>query len=258
LRFGDFDGDRLTDVFTTVGGRWRLSRGARAPWETLAVSPERVDELGFGDFDGDGRTDVLRAAGSMLSYRPGGSSGNWQPLSRSSIPVDNLRFGNFDGDSITDVFAIGDERWVVKYDGRSEWRRLNSRLAKRLDTLVFADFDGDGRTDIADSHTTGQRYRFGRRDEGEIEWRVSWGGSSRWHRLRRVPDSGPDQEEESHAQLFNHWIGRFDTTPGADALRYEPLRTPRAVRGTELEGLDLVVSSGARLEYVDHSRDEMR
>jgi hypothetical protein len=257
LRFRDFDGDHLTDVFTTYHGEWRLSRGGRRRWETLAVSPEDVTDLRFGDFDGDGRTDVLKADGSTLSYRRGGS-GAWQPLSAAERPIDDLRTGNFDGGSIADVFAIEDDRWAVKYDGRGPWRRLNSRLATRLDSLVFEDFDGNGLTDIAQSRTTIDPHLFGGRSQREIEWRVSWGGTTPWRPLREVPDTGAGRGGKPYSQLFNHWIGRFDANPGADALRYEPLPTLGLVRGAELEGRALVVSSGARTDYVKHSRDEMR
>ena len=33
LRFGDFDGDGVTDVLAKENGRWAISSGAALPWE---------------------------------------------------------------------------------------------------------------------------------------------------------------------------------------------------------------------------------
>jgi hypothetical protein len=243
LRFGDFDGDRDTDVFKAVDDEWLISRGGMEPWEHVGTSAhDNVTELGFGDFDGDGRTDVFQASGSRWYYSSG-ASGPWQPLSASRFRLDDVRFGNFDGDAVTDVFGIEGGNWAVKYDGRSPWQRLNSRLATELGSLVFADFDGNGRTDIAQTRISGL-------GPGgiKIEWRVSWGGASAWRSLRTFGIL--DGPAAARTPLSKHWIGRFDASPGADALRYRPLGL--------VEGVDLVRSSGARSEYVTHSPNGMR
>jgi Right handed beta helix region/FG-GAP-like repeat len=234
LRFGDFDGDGDTDVFTAADGEWRISRGATQPWKHLNTSAFRLGDLRFGDFNGDGRTDAFRANGSRWYYYPGAAR-TQKPLAGSAYRVDEIRFGNFDGDKRADVFGIEGGHWSVSYDGRSRWHRLNSLLARDLNSLVLADFDGNGRTDIAQSLPG--------------EWRVSWSGTGDWERLRTVsPLGGQD------AALSRHWIGEFDSSPGADALRYAP---PFSV-GAPYEDLYLVRSSGARAPYVIHSRAGMR
>jgi hypothetical protein len=233
LRFGDFDGDGDTDVFTAADGEWRISRSATAPWRHLNTSAFRLGDLRFGDFNGDGRTDAFRANGSRWYYYPS-ARGAERPLAGSAYRVDEIRLGNFDDDKRSDVFGIEGGQWSVSYDGRSRWHRLNSLLARDLDSLVFADFDGNGRTDIAQSLSG--------------EWRVSWNGTGDWERLRTVsPLGGQD------AALSRHWIGEFDSSRGADALRYAPFGF-----GALIDDVYLVRSSGARAPYVIHSRKGMR
>jgi hypothetical protein len=228
LRFGDFDGDGDTDVFTASGGEWRIARGGTEPWTHLNRSDVPLEELRFADFDGDGRTDVFRATGTRWYFSRSGT-GLWQPLADSSVRVGDLRLGNFDGDTRTDVFSLARGQWSVSLDGLSTWQRLNSELSDDLDSLVFADFDGNGRTDIAQSGGTQL-----------VVWRVSRDGAGGWEPLRTFPSLQGDR----YAQLYNHWIGRFDRFRGADALRYS--------------GVDIVRSSGASAGYVRHSWNGMR
>jgi hypothetical protein len=79
-----------------------------------------------------------------------------------------------------------------------------------------------------------------------MEWRVSWWGRSGWNELRTVP-------ADSNSPLTNHWIGEFDSQPGADALRYWPPCPPMPL----IEGAYLVRSSGASGNYVRHSQTGM-
>ncbi|WP_442944673.1 FG-GAP-like repeat-containing protein [Nostoc sp.] len=64
LRFGDFNGDGVTDVFATVprsdgsGSQWVVSDGGTSNFRNLAFGPA-LDGLRFGDFNGDGVTDVF-------------------------------------------------------------------------------------------------------------------------------------------------------------------------------------------------------
>jgi hypothetical protein len=66
LRFGDFDGDGRTDVFSAVplgdgSSQWMFSPGGVGNSQNLAIGPA-LEDLRFGDFDGDGRTDVFATA----------------------------------------------------------------------------------------------------------------------------------------------------------------------------------------------------
>jgi len=52
LRFVDFDGDGKADVFTTWGGKWRVSEG-KSDWEVINTSSAGVADLNVGNFNGD-------------------------------------------------------------------------------------------------------------------------------------------------------------------------------------------------------------
>jgi FG-GAP-like repeat len=248
LRFGDFDGDGDTDVFTAVDGEWLISRGGTTSWEHLKTSPFRVGDLRFGDFDGDGRTDAFRTDGSHWYYYPG-ATGDRQGLADSAYTVEELRFGNFDGNNRTDVFGIENGEWAVSHDGDTGWQRLNAKLTSDLDSLVFGDFDGDGRTDIAQSRQVWQP-----RGGYDVEWRISWHGTTGWTTVRRFTQIPGDGQ----AHLYNNWIGRFDSTPGVDALRYELVRQIGPGEAASLQGVYLIRSSGVRSNYVRHSQNSMR
>jgi len=66
LRFGDFDGDGVTDVFAINGGQWSFSSAARSPWAALGgPSTDDLNGVVVADFDGDGIADVGREAPSF-------------------------------------------------------------------------------------------------------------------------------------------------------------------------------------------------
>ncbi len=64
----DFDGDGLTDTFLATGESWWYRSGTTGPWEFLAQSKKKRDEVEIGFFDGDNRCDV-RVDGALF---PGG------------------------------------------------------------------------------------------------------------------------------------------------------------------------------------------
>ena len=199
LRFGDFNGDGATDVFTTFPEgetpegettyRWWYSPSGRGRWTPLSGGTARPKDLRFGDFDGDGKTDVFYAwpeSVSSVSYRWKYSSGGiveWKSLAGSNAPPRDLRFGDFDGDVKTDVFHAWPEsvednkvfyRWNYSSGGAREWKRIGGSAVAPED-LRFGDFDGDGKTDVfSAAPSTG----------GSYDWQFSPGGSLGWDQLR--------------------------------------------------------------------------
>lgn len=238
LRFGDFDGDGATDVFRAIGGVWRISRGGTDRWRDINRSPVPLERLRFADFDGDGRTDVFWATGSRWYYSPGGS-GTAQPLAASRFGVEDVLFGNFDDDSRADVFGVVSGKWAVSYDGLSTWQPL-APFGNEVDSLVLADFDGNGQTDIGRTQFDGSTVRWLVSVNGRGGWRV-------WREFKRTT------LEEEHEKLEKHWLGRFDSSNGIDAVRYQP---PASVLAPE--GPYLVRSSRARGDYARLSRHGMR
>ncbi|WP_319589411.1 endonuclease/exonuclease/phosphatase family protein [uncultured Draconibacterium sp.] len=83
LRFGDFDGDGATDVFSKFGDQWRYASRGEYGWIDLNSSSIALDDLRFGDFNGDGKTDVFSiSSGNEMRYSSGGVS-NWIYLDSS-------------------------------------------------------------------------------------------------------------------------------------------------------------------------------
>ena len=140
LRFGDFDGDGITDVFHATpdpggGFQWRYASGGKAyssKWVPLGWDGSSPAELRFGDFDGDGRTDVFHATpdpSGMYQWRYSpGAKHSWVNLAYAWEPPADLRFGDFDGDAITDVFALRPDgagfQWMFSSRGTDAWHDL--------------------------------------------------------------------------------------------------------------------------------------
>lgn len=158
LRFGDFNGDGKTDVFTAVAKgdgsfQWYLASGGATPFRPLGSGAD-VAALGFADFDGDGKTDIFSTAPAD------GDTFQWRFSSAGSDPTQDLKmgpalnqlaFGDFDGDGTADIFyaqpvAGGLHRWQFSSGGKRNFRTL--RTGGPLSGLHFGDFDGDGTTDI--------------------------------------------------------------------------------------------------------------
>jgi hypothetical protein len=61
LRFGDMDGDGITDVVSISGdGSLAFSSGARQPWNPLGISVPSTNSVFVADLDGDGIADVAK------------------------------------------------------------------------------------------------------------------------------------------------------------------------------------------------------
>jgi hypothetical protein len=113
LRFGDFDGDGRTDLFTAVDQgdgtfQWEYAPGGASAFVNLARTPYTIQEIGFGDFDGDGKTDPfalhpLPEGGFEWLYWPGGT-GDAVLLNTVDGPMPV--FGNFVGDARTDALVL--------------------------------------------------------------------------------------------------------------------------------------------------------
>ncbi|MEO8410043.1 MAG: VCBS repeat-containing protein [Propionivibrio sp.] len=158
LRFGDFDGDRTTDVFTWIPGnmivQYVMSSGGRSEFKNLARG--RVP-VGFGDFDGDMKTDVfvigqVVEGGAQWMFSPGGA-GEFRKLAVG--PGTKPAFGDFDADGKTDVFRTedlknGTHQWMFSSGGTDAFQNLGvdgPLFAGSQMMLAFGDFDGDRRAD---------------------------------------------------------------------------------------------------------------
>lgn len=193
LRFGDFDGDRRTDVFTQHGGRdWVVSWGGASKWEKINESSQPFGEYRMGDFVGDGRADVFYADGQNW-YVSDGGSGPFVLTATSGYKAHDLGFGDFNGDGKTDVAGVVAGQWMVSLSASRPWTDfpLRPRLTKTMAGLIVADFNGNGIADIATAYGK----------------KVSYDGRGDWKKLPSRPG------------IFAA-VGRFDPAPGADLVFY--------------------------------------
>ena len=155
VRFGDFDGDGISDAFRTNGGTWEVLLGqgngfydgaGTEHWQYLNTSGHELDELRLGDFDGNGVTDVFRTTAGLWFVSFGGT-GTWTHVQSSGYPLGQLRFHDIDGNGSTDIFTVNGTEWLVSYGAASTWSYLGS-AGHPIESLRFGDFDGNGSADV--------------------------------------------------------------------------------------------------------------
>ncbi len=149
LAVGDFDGDRMDDVFVGTGAAWYSSSGAQSEWRFLNRMPEHASELLFGDFDGDGRTDViaLHAGNIDISW---GALSPWQTINATASTLGDLAVVDFDGDRRADLFLATGTEWFWAPGGKN-WISLGPSSDRRAQ-LLFGDFSHAGHTQILRIH----------------------------------------------------------------------------------------------------------
>lgn len=132
LAVGDFDGDKVSDIFRRDGnGQWWAISPNRWTWKPLQSSDVPLDHLRFGDFDGDGVTDVLGSSGGQWSISWGALS-TWQPAgSGLNDDLSRVYVGNVDGVPGDDVIryqytGAGYGQWDVSSGARTGWAKLAS------------------------------------------------------------------------------------------------------------------------------------
>lgn len=217
LLFGDFDGDKRTDVFTQHNeSQWDVSWGGASSWEMVNGSGPLLGKVAIGDFNGDGRDDVFYADGARwyISYS---GTGMWAHIANAEHRVADLRFGDFNGDRKTDIFGVAGNEWFVVYGGLNYRAVLRSKLTDNVAGVFVADFNGDGRADVATSVSPPFL-------SGYI-WRVSYSGTGNWTNLRTagIPLSSTVA------------IGRFDGNASADVLTWHDNYLDIAPRGSASE-----------------------
>jgi hypothetical protein len=73
LRFGDFNGDGVTDVLAVEGGHWAISSGAAASWSRLnRTLNDDVSKLYIADIDNNNKDDLIRMTYHAVPGMAGG------------------------------------------------------------------------------------------------------------------------------------------------------------------------------------------
>jgi C1A family cysteine protease len=164
---GDFNGDKIQDVFTSNGYRWYVSLGGKNGLKKLATSSITTSSLAVGDFNGDGKSDIFYPNGSEWKVSYSGT-GSWTKINSSVVTLSNMKFGDFNGDKKTDVFYPNGSEWKVSYSGATGWNVINKSVVT-IDYLDLGDFNGDGKSDVFYANGS--------------EWKVSYFGTTGWNKI---------------------------------------------------------------------------
>ena len=129
MAVGDFDGNKLADIFWADGQTWWVSYGGTTAFQEVQTSSFHRSDLRFGDFNGDGRTDVFGISNTdwEVSYAPSSGQGlfsSWRPLrARLTNTVAGLVVADFNGDGHADVATDcdGSKCWRISYRGFEDW-----------------------------------------------------------------------------------------------------------------------------------------
>jgi len=144
LRFGDFDGDGLTDIFYTRGGQWWVWYGRTRVWTPAQTSSFPISAFLFGEFDDVRGTDIVAVTGGGWGY----SSGATQPWARLNGKLvgsfAKAVAADFDGNGKTDIAFSDGKRWRYSRDGRSRLAVMRSGSGA-LKQLLIGRFDGGTR-----------------------------------------------------------------------------------------------------------------
>ncbi|HET6980824.1 MAG TPA: FG-GAP-like repeat-containing protein [Myxococcaceae bacterium] len=126
LRFGDFNGDGITDVLAVEGGHWSVSWGATSPWQTLnSRLSDSIESLIIADIDGNGRDDIVRfkptsPTSGRLEVSWDGRT-DWQTLTHvdwppsATVPDLLLFAGRFDGSPGAGILFVDQTRFARLY-----------------------------------------------------------------------------------------------------------------------------------------------
>lgn len=140
LRFGDFDGDGLTDIFYTRDRRWNVWYGSTRAWKRVQTSRAPISELLFGEFDDVRGTDVASVQNDAWSYSSGATQ-RWARLnSKRTSSLAKAVAADFDGNGRTDIAFLDGRKWLYSRDGRSPLVVMRSSAIAPSKPLLIGTF----------------------------------------------------------------------------------------------------------------------
>jgi hypothetical protein len=153
MRFGDFDGDHLTDIFYTRAGQWQVWYGSTRTWTPTQTSSLPISAFLFGEFDDVPGTDVVAVTGGVWAYSSGATR-PWTKLNNKLRPsFAGAVVADFDGDGKSDIaFDEGRQMWSYSPGGRLPMRSLREGDGltpyRELQTMLIGRFDVGARAQV--------------------------------------------------------------------------------------------------------------
>ena len=137
FRYGDVDGDGLTDViklengkiyylplqkpqFFDQGGAIDLT-GYYDTWRYLNYTGIHQNKLVFGHFDSDNKTDMIMQDGPQINLSSGLNS-QWKAINYTNYNLyDDMIIGDYDGNGVMDLLISENGSLKVSFDCKSQW-----------------------------------------------------------------------------------------------------------------------------------------
>jgi len=164
MAVGDFDGNKIPDIFWADGHTWWVSYGGNTPFKEVQTSSFKRTDLRFGDFNGDGRTDVFGISNTdwEVSYAPKTGQGifsSWTPLRpKLTDTVSDLVVADFKGDGFADVATdcAGSACWRISYRGTQDWTNTSQPVSLSGDFAGVGHFRGAATSDVLTWNDSGK------------------------------------------------------------------------------------------------------
>ena len=144
LRFGDFDGDRKTDIFHTRGNQWYVYYGSTGRWTPTQTSSAKIGELLFGNFDATPGTDVVAIRSNGWAYSSGSTTSWTRFAPKHASSFENAVVADFDGDGQDDIGLSTGSNWRYSKSGRAKLAVMRSGNLPYLKSMQFGRYDGSG------------------------------------------------------------------------------------------------------------------
>jgi len=183
MAVGDFNGDKVADIFYADGQTWWVSYGGNTTFAPVNTSSYQVKDLRFGDFDGDGATDVFGVVSNTWSYSKS-ATGSWASgYLRPALTdtVDGLFVADFNGDGFADVgTSCGSGCWSISYGGFQDWNNVTGTVGPQV--AGVGHFLGQVEADLLSWESYPADWFF---LNGDLNLYISIGGRCRSERNRR-------------------------------------------------------------------------
>lgn len=222
LRFGDFDGDKRTDVLrSTVASngvrRLEVKWGGEGEWLFWSSLTAPISDLAVGDFDGNGVDDLLQLDGTTWTVRrTGGTSSSFSGMPLARARVADVRVGRFDANATSDVLVDAGGTWLSLPGGLPTSGVTLGPARAPMRELRVADLNGDGISDVLRTAYT----LVTANDPVHTlvtATEISYGGVTALSDLRSQVRSYSKYDDPEYF-IRQAPVGRFDAAPGADVL----------------------------------------